>query len=393
MSYAASLGEANKMKKFLLTSAVTLALTGCGGSGSNTSEEQPPITTPPVVVIPTPQEVFSSIAAQFDSSNYQFARFDIVGDSKMVIYRAKQLDTITNGVTDADIEDAILVDYSDPNNIQTTDMGLGTVARGTVVADFDGDGIDDYYAHSHGHEFGAYENWPHEGDNVLYLSSLQYQGKIIGGGYTHGACAGDFNGDSFVDILDVNAYNGSPLVRYNDGSGNFTTYDTPIELREPLREDFTSCVAIDTNADSIDDVVLGRNADENQDVNGHTVLLGGTNALTYGYETEVIPYDHAVPDGAPATLKMFNVSDKYVIALVSDYYTDWADLLEVTDNGLVLVDHITLSSDSTALDAELINNELVPFWSNPLTLETYYTEEVSHVSIIDGKLVETVKTR
>ena len=65
----------------------------------------------------------------------------------------------------------------------------------------------------------------------------------------------------------------------------------------------------------------------------------------------------------------------------------------MTDNGLVLVDHITLSSDSTALDAELINNELVPFWSNPLTLETYYTEEVSHVSIIDGKLVETVKTR
>ncbi|KPN77588.1 hypothetical protein AEA42_07605 [Shewanella sp. Sh95] len=382
------------MKKFLLTSAVTLALTGCGGSGSNTSEEQPPITTPPVVVVPTPQEVFSSIAAQFDSSNYQFARFDIVGNSKMVIYRAKQLDTITNGVTDADIEDAILVDYGDPNNIQTTDMGLGTVARGTVVADFDGDGIDDYYAHSHGHEFGDGEHHATEGNNIIYLSTLQYQGKVIAGGYTHGACSGDFNGDTFIDMIDVNSYSGSPIVRYNDGNGNFTAHDTPIELREPIQENFTSCVAIDTNSDSIDDVVLGRNADYNLEVNGHTVLLGGTDGLTYGYETEVIPYDHAVPDGATGAIKMFNVSNRYVIAYVTDYITSWADLLEVTDNGLVLVDNITLTVDATGThDAEMIGNEMVPLSANTSTLNSYYTEEVSHVSIVNGKLVETVKTR
>ncbi|MBS3798109.1 hypothetical protein [Pseudoalteromonas sp. BDTF-M6] len=384
------------MKKLLLASAITLALTGCGG-GTNSKTtppvELPPTTPPPVTVTPTPQEVFSAIAETVDGSNYQYARFDIVGDSKMIIYRATNLNTITNGVTDADIENAVLVDYSDPNNIQTTNMGIGTIARGTVVADFDGDSVNDYYAYSHGHEFGAGENHASEGNNIVYLSSLQYQGKVVGNGYTHGACAGDFNSDTFVDILDVNVYRSSPLVRYNDGNGNFTAYDTPLELREPIQENFTSCVAIDTNNDTIDDVVLGRNADNNQDVNGHTVLLGGTDSLTFGYETDVIPYDHAVPDGAPSTLKMFNVSDHYVIALVSDYRTDWADLLEVTDNGLLLIDSVTLSSDATSHDAELIYGEMVIFNSHTSTLENYYTEAVSHISIVDSKLVEAIKTR
>lgn len=328
------------------------------------------------------------------STRYQFTRFDIVGNAKMVVYRATNLNTITNGVTDADIEDTVLVDYRDSNNIVITTMGVGTVARGTVVADFDGDQLDDYYAHSHGHEFGNGENHALEGDNVLYLSSLQYQGKIIGSGYTHGACAGDFNGDGFVDILDVNAYSGSPLARFNDGNGNFTVQNTPIELREPLQENFTSCIAIDVNGDTIDDVVLGRNADYHLDVNGHTVLLGSTDGLLYGYETEVIPYDNAVPDGAPATLKMFNIQDRYVVAYVSDYLTSWADLLEVTDNGLVLVDKISLTVDATGThDAEMINDQMVPLSANTLSLDTYYSEDVSHISIANGRLVETIKAR
>lgn len=383
------------MKKLLLTSAIAFAIAGCGGgSDSSPVAQVPPTTPPPVVVTPTPQEVFSAIAETMEGSNYQYARFDIVGNSKMVIYRATNLNTVTNGVTDADIKNAVFVDYSDPNNIQTTDLGLGTVARGTVVADFDGDGTEDFYAHSHGHEFGEYENWAPEGSNIIYLSSLQYQGKTVSGGYTHGACAGDFNGDTFIDIIDVNPYKGSPLVLYNDGNGNFTVNETPIELREPLQENFTSCVAIDTNSDAFDDVVLGRNADYNQEVNGHTVLLGGANNLTYGYETEVIPYIDGVPDGAPGALKMFNVSDQYVIAYVSDYQTSWADLLEVTSEGLVLIDNIELNVDATGThDAEIIGDKMVPLSTHTSMLNTYYTDEVPHVSIVDGKLVETFKLR
>ncbi|QSX29705.1 VCBS repeat-containing protein [Shewanella cyperi] len=386
------------MRTLLPFGAIALLLAGCGGSSESASPETQP--TPPVVVTPptpTPQEVMTAIHDKTNVANDSYSRFDIVGDGIMLVYSATNTNQVVNNLVVADIHHTLMVDYTDPSNIKVTDIGLGTVARGTAVGDFDSDGVPDYYAYSHGHEFndanGSSDYWAVEGDNVVYLSTSQYQGKRVGGGYTHGACIGDFNGDGFADIFDVNVYKNSPLVRYGDGNGNFQSpQDAPLELREPVEQFFASCTVIDTNDDAINDVVLGRNSDYFQSLNGHTVLLGNSNGIEYGYQTDIPSYDGV--NGIPGTLKMFNVNDRYVIAFVTDYRHVWAELLEVTNNGLVLADSLPLSADGeSAHDAELINGEMVIMSANATELPIYYTQPLSHVKIVDGKLVEEVRTR
>jgi hypothetical protein len=141
------------------------------------------------------------------------------------------------------------------------------------VADFNNDGIDDFFGPSLG-----YDNYPFIGEaNLLLLSDEEngYKDVSIGDpnfdylGFTHGSGIGDINNDGNIDIVTVD--NCTPQnqigvrILVNDGKGQFTqakiTRNT--EKNEPCPGWMVSL--IDLNNDGYDELIIGSHAFEVQE--------------------------------------------------------------------------------------------------------------------------------
>lgn len=370
------------MKKLLLTSAIVLALTGCGSS--STPQNQ---TTPPVTVTPDPEPTLTEIVQEISSHFVEhlsdnFTRYDFISDTELLVTHS----------ADTSIPTTTLVDFSDRKNITYTDLGETTHYRGLLVADFDTDSMNDVYLFSHGFEIfddqGELVDSAIHGDNILLTKTDK---RSFSGGYTHGACAGDFNGDTYPDIYDVNPYmNSIDQIRINDGNGNFTVNDTAPELSETL-ENFTSCASADIDGDGYDDVVLGRNTYYSGEHNPNTVLFGSANGLYYDENrsrAEFVEHDNMNDIEAAVAIKL---QGEYMVSFVTDYYNSAVELFKWTDSGYVYIEALTLNEQ--ILDVDTIGDEFVPRWSNLNNLKDHFTREVKHYSIVDGSLQVTTKTR
>ncbi|WP_263626427.1 FG-GAP-like repeat-containing protein [Novosphingobium percolationis] len=111
-----------------------------------------------------------------------------------------------------------------------------THGRQIVVADFNGDGIDDAFFADHGYDADPYPG----ARNALFLSSKTAPGKLIDAttslpdvaDYSHSATAGDIDGDVDIDLFVGNQGDGTeyPYFLVNDGKGNFTRKDAGVPL-------------------------------------------------------------------------------------------------------------------------------------------------------------------
>ncbi|NIY90203.1 FG-GAP repeat domain-containing protein [Vibrio campbellii] len=368
-----------KNTKLALTLLASTILVGCGGGGGGSSApKQPTTTTPPAATV---NSVFQDVENKF--RNNAFTRYDILEDGLMVVYSAK---------SNKELNDTVLVDYSDLENVTYTDIGPGTYARATVYADLDADGVKDIYAVSHGDEIGDSSTWQDGYANVMYFLGTGESRTVGEGTYTHGACAGDFNGDALTDIVDVNAYKQKPVVRYGT---DLTATDVPVEMLENPNE-YTACLSADINYDGYDDVVFGRNyeASYSDDVaslpNNHFVLLGSAQGLVYDADFEQPSTSMNMFNQLPATVAMHEL-DGYVVAFVTDYYTTQVELLEPTGNGLVHVD--TLVVEREVLDVFKHNDALVVTNTPIDNLSEYYTNSALHITVVNGELVSKYQSR
>ena len=144
-------------------------------------------------------------------------------------------------------------------------QGMLTVhAREIVFADFNEDGIPDFYIADHG-----YDAPPFPGQqNRLYLSSGPSSWDDATGSlppladFTHSATTGDVNGDGHQDIFAGNGGLNAGYILLGDGEGHFTksTALLPIEPGNAIADasiGVYSCLITDLDDDGLPELVLG----------------------------------------------------------------------------------------------------------------------------------------
>ena len=141
-------------------------------------------------------------------------------------------------------------------------------AREMVVADFNGDGIDDIFIADHGYDLPPFPGWK----NTLLL------GKVGGGftdaparipkipDFTHSADAADIDGDGDLDLFvgNINEGQSGPYFLLNNGSARFTTSTNslPAEIADRINT-FTTSLFIDIDSDGDMDLLLGGDRSSN----------------------------------------------------------------------------------------------------------------------------------
>ena len=144
---------------------------------------------------------------------------------------------------------------------------LDVHAREIAFADFNEDGVTDFYIADHG-----YDAPPFPGQqNRLYLSTGPSSWKDATSSlpqisdFTHSVTVGDINGDGHLDILAGNAGLNSDYILLGDGKGNFTqtTALLPIGAGQALATagiGVFSSLLTDLNGDGRPELVLGTGA-------------------------------------------------------------------------------------------------------------------------------------
>jgi len=159
--------------------------------------------------------------------------------------------------------------------------------REAAVADFNGDGIDDFFIAAHGLDM---QPFPGE-QNILVLSSPSGPVEVsstnlpIMNDMSHGADAGDIDGDGDVDIV-VATHRGveryEPYILLNDGNGAFTYQPLSERLDDASilslyagqrSNQFSSFRLLDLNGDAAPELVLLRSDQQPDSVNTASHIL------------------------------------------------------------------------------------------------------------------------
>jgi len=136
----------------------------------------------------------------------------------------------------------------DPNH----ECGFNTHLQRGLVADFNGDGIDDFWRT--GNYFLSSDGKIVRQDNLqpdFFFDPLE--DSWMSGQYTHDQYAGDADGDGDLDI--VGNYHGVMTMLINDGAGSFKTVNTNFPYTG--RMSANTAVIGDFNNDGMGDVAVG----------------------------------------------------------------------------------------------------------------------------------------
>ena len=148
------------------------------------------------------------------------ADFDGDGDDDVLLAPSDNIRSPAEGV--------ILINNGDFTfEVAGGDRPRGVVQREVLMADFNGDGRNDFFIADHGYDAEPFPGWR----NQLLLGTADgYQDAsdrlpTDPDSFTHNAAAGDIDGDGDVDILVANAFSKSrypaPYLLMNDGDANF----------------------------------------------------------------------------------------------------------------------------------------------------------------------------
>ena len=112
-------------------------------------------------------------------------------------------------------------------SVANGDRPSGVHPREALLADFDGDGMKDFFIADHGYDAPPFPGWNNQ---LLLWTSEGYTDASDRlpddpTGFTHNAAVGDVDGDGDIDILVANNGGSSsqgPYFLLNDGAANFT---------------------------------------------------------------------------------------------------------------------------------------------------------------------------
>ena len=140
--------------------------------------------------------------------------------------------------------------------------------REVLLADFDGDGRNDFFIADHGYDVDPFPGW----DNQLLLWTARGyrdasdQLPADSTGFSHNAAVGDVDGDGDIDILVANnggQFIAGPYFLLNNGAANFTvnTANLPdvLEPDSELRQWPWAVDIADLDGDGYQDLVIGMN--------------------------------------------------------------------------------------------------------------------------------------
>jgi FG-GAP-like repeat len=167
------------------------------------------------------------------------------------------------------------VALSSPTGLRTADPAVFPIdslrsvhPREFAVADFNGDGFNDFFVADHGYDAPPFPGY----QNQLFLSSATATGtpkwtdatpalpQVLD--FTHSVAVGDVNGDGKTDIFVGNGGLPDTSFLINDGNGGFTpnTQLLPINPGQPYNTTnigFTSSHIVDLDGDGKPELVLG----------------------------------------------------------------------------------------------------------------------------------------
>ena len=144
--------------------------------------------------------------------------------------------------------------------------------REVLLADFNGDGKNDFFIADHGYDVDPFPGWSNQ---LLLATDEGYEdasGRLPDDntGFTHNAAVGDADGDGDVDILVANHggefRGGAPYLLLNDGAANFTVNQSMLPERVVNDTDYWPWAAdmLDLDLDGHVDLLMGGNDDSGQ---------------------------------------------------------------------------------------------------------------------------------
>ncbi|MEO3389326.1 FG-GAP-like repeat-containing protein [Mesorhizobium sp. CAU 1741] len=141
--------------------------------------------------------------------------------------------------------------------------------RSTVVADFNGDGLNDIFIADHGYDVDPFPGYTNHlllnTGNNSYVDASDRLPQFWD--FTHSAAAGDIDGNGSMDLYIGNVYGGEEINPYfliNDGSAHFTVdvARVPDSLETGVSQhakQALSATFLDVNHDGHLDLILGSN--------------------------------------------------------------------------------------------------------------------------------------
>jgi hypothetical protein len=215
-----------KICRLLTLGVLSAVLTGCGGGGGSATPAANVSIDREILKIESPVGLAynaSIMPGKFDSTN---GKYIVVSG---IYLGPNEYAPVPN--PDAPIR--ILKINSDSTSIDVTAdiVGANTTTPGNVViADFNGDGIDDIVSL-------YFKDFPvadapgtagFRGDGAIFLSRAgqpHHRRALSGTSWTHGTAIADINGDGSLDFINSH---GQKWI--NDGTGNFTFHDHSYNL-------------------------------------------------------------------------------------------------------------------------------------------------------------------